>query len=202
MPSKRRLVTSEICFGTEKAGLWDFSYNKCALAKKMFSPPISWLSINKIERFRTYGRPCKLIIIFFHRLSEEGSKLSEVEQKDVQVRLQELFRDKKNILEVGLRSIESTYEHILQETSTELTELEVSIKNKTELVQKLQDEILDMTVRKELLSKAMDQINENHQVKLRTYGGFRSVVFDSAPSFSRYWKQLIRRPHCAFCYYR
>ena len=31
MPSKRRLVTSEICFGTEKAGLLDFSYNKCAL---------------------------------------------------------------------------------------------------------------------------------------------------------------------------
>ena len=31
MPSKRRLVTSEICFGTEKAGLLDFSYNKYAL---------------------------------------------------------------------------------------------------------------------------------------------------------------------------
>ena len=31
MPSKRRLVTSEICFGTEKAGLLDFLYNKCAL---------------------------------------------------------------------------------------------------------------------------------------------------------------------------
>ena len=31
MPSKRRLVTSEICFGTEKSGLLDFSYNKCAL---------------------------------------------------------------------------------------------------------------------------------------------------------------------------
>ena len=31
MPSKRRLVISEICFGTEKAGLLDFSYNKCAL---------------------------------------------------------------------------------------------------------------------------------------------------------------------------
>ena len=31
MPSKRQLVISEICFGTEKAGLLDFSYNKCAL---------------------------------------------------------------------------------------------------------------------------------------------------------------------------
>ena len=31
MPSKRRLVTSEICFGSEKAGLLENSYNKCAL---------------------------------------------------------------------------------------------------------------------------------------------------------------------------
>ena len=31
MPIKRRLVASEICFGTEKAGLLDSSYNKCAL---------------------------------------------------------------------------------------------------------------------------------------------------------------------------
>ena len=31
MPSKRPLVTSEICFGTEKAGHLDFSYNKCTL---------------------------------------------------------------------------------------------------------------------------------------------------------------------------
>ena len=35
MPSKRQLVTSEICFGTEKAGLLDFSYNKCALGNKI-----------------------------------------------------------------------------------------------------------------------------------------------------------------------
>jgi len=98
-----------------------------------------------------------------HRLSTE---LPEVEQKDIQVRLQELFRDKKNILEGGLRSIEATYDHILQETSTELNELETSITNKTELVQKLQDEILDMTVRKEVLSKAMEDINKDHQDKV------------------------------------
>ena len=35
MPSKRRLVISEICFGTEKAGLLDLSYNKCALDNKL-----------------------------------------------------------------------------------------------------------------------------------------------------------------------
>ena len=31
MPDKRRLVTSKVCFGSEKAGLLDHSYNKCAL---------------------------------------------------------------------------------------------------------------------------------------------------------------------------
>ena len=31
MPNKRRLVTSKVCFGSEKAGLLDHSYNKCAL---------------------------------------------------------------------------------------------------------------------------------------------------------------------------
>ena len=30
MPDKRRIVTSKICFGSEKAGLLDHSYNKCA----------------------------------------------------------------------------------------------------------------------------------------------------------------------------
>ena len=31
MPDKRRLVTSKVCFGSEKSGLLDHSYNKCAL---------------------------------------------------------------------------------------------------------------------------------------------------------------------------
>ena len=31
MPDKKRLVTSKVCFGSEKAGLLDHSYNKCAL---------------------------------------------------------------------------------------------------------------------------------------------------------------------------
>ena len=33
MPEKRRLVTYKFCFGSEKAGLLDHSYNKCALAE-------------------------------------------------------------------------------------------------------------------------------------------------------------------------
>ena len=89
-----------------------------------------------------------------------------METRDIQVRLQELFRDRKSVLDSCLKSIEGTYEHILQETSTELNELDGSIRNKTEMVERLQDEILAMTVRKELLTKAMDQINQNHQEKV------------------------------------
>ena len=33
MPDKRRLITSKVCFGSEKAGLLDHSYNKCALVQ-------------------------------------------------------------------------------------------------------------------------------------------------------------------------
>ena len=33
MPDKRRLVTSKVCFGSEKAGLLENSYNKCALTR-------------------------------------------------------------------------------------------------------------------------------------------------------------------------
>ena len=36
MPDKRRLVTSKVCFGSEKSGLLDHSYNKCALDSKCF----------------------------------------------------------------------------------------------------------------------------------------------------------------------
>ena len=82
------------------------------------------------------------------------------------MKLQELLRDRRNILDASLKSIEGTYEHILQETSTELNELESSIRNKNDMVQRLQDEVLVMTVRKEMLAKAMEQINENHQVRL------------------------------------
>ena len=41
MPDKRRLVTSKVCFGSEKVGLLENSYNKCALANS-FENTISW----------------------------------------------------------------------------------------------------------------------------------------------------------------
>ena len=46
------------------------------------------------------------------RLSSET--LAEVEQKDIYVRLQEIFRDRKVALEQSLSNIELQYEHIVQ----------------------------------------------------------------------------------------
>ena len=46
------------------------------------------------------------------RLSSET--LAEVEQKDIYVRLQEIFRDRKVALEHSLSNIELQYEHIVQ----------------------------------------------------------------------------------------
>ena len=129
-----------------------------------------------------YADPSILIIcLICCRL--ENTELSDVEKRDIQVRLQELFRDRKSVLDSCLKSIEGTYEHILQETSTELNELEFSIGSKTEMVGRLQDEILSMTVRKELLTKAMDQINQNHQEKI---GGIAQSVQDIEVKVSQY----------------
>ena len=46
------------------------------------------------------------------RLSSET--LAEVEQKDIYVRLQEIFRDRKVALDQSLANIEQHYEHISQ----------------------------------------------------------------------------------------
>lgn len=43
-----------------------------------------------------------------------------------------------------------------------MTELETSINGKTELIDKLQQEILSMTVKKEILSKQVEEVNETH----------------------------------------
>ena len=49
---------------------------------------------------------------FYFRLSSET--LAEVEQKDIYVRLQEIFRDRKVALDQSLANIEQHYEHISQ----------------------------------------------------------------------------------------
>ena len=52
-----------------------------------------------------------------HRLSHLGlttEGLREVEQRDIQVRLQELFRDRKLELENTLKNMETHYERILK----------------------------------------------------------------------------------------
>jgi hypothetical protein len=50
--------------------------------------------------------------ILLNRLTSET--IREVEQKDIQVRLQEIFRDRQSELESTQKNLESNYEHMLQ----------------------------------------------------------------------------------------
>ena len=46
-----------------------------------------------------------------------------------------------------------------------MTELETSIQGKTAAVEKLQEEILSMVVKKEMLSKQIEEVNSSHSEK-------------------------------------
>ena len=56
----------------------------------------------------------------------------------MQVRLQEIWRDRKEEVNIGIGRVEQHYEHILNESSTEIAELEGSINHKYEAIAKLQ----------------------------------------------------------------
>ena len=62
-----------------------------------------------------------------------------MEQTDVQVRLQELWRDRREEVENGVGKLEEEYEHHLTESSTEISELEGSIRGKQAAIAKLQE---------------------------------------------------------------
>ena len=51
----------------------------------------------------------------------------------------------------------------LKDTSTEVGELEAKVKGKEQMIASLQEEILSMTVRKELLSSAVEKVQHRHQ---------------------------------------
>jgi len=103
----------------------------------------------------------KILIL---RLSSRG--IGEVEQTDVQVRLQEIWRDRKEEVNIGIGRVEQHYEHILNESSTEISELEGSINHKYEAIAKLQEEVLILTMRKERVAADMEKVTEAHQIKL------------------------------------
>lgn len=62
--------------------------------------------------------------------------------------------------------METHYEHMLQETSTEICELDASIRGKQTQIEKLQEEMLGLIVRKELLSVGIEKINHRHQEQM------------------------------------
>ena len=84
MPVKRRLVTSKVCFGSEKAGLLDHSYNKCALVFSIvyptFSPAAAWamstpavpLILFWTEMLPSRNRKRKFIYFWLDKLSNKG----------------------------------------------------------------------------------------------------------------------------------
>ena len=57
-----------------------------------------------------------------------------MEQKDIYVRLQEIFRDRKVALDQSLANIEQNYEHIVQVAKLELNVLLHNSKKKFEFV--------------------------------------------------------------------
>ena len=91
------------------------------------------------------------------RLNSRG--IGEVEQTDVQVRLQEIWRDRREEVTIGIGRMEQHYEHILSECSTEISELEGSIGHKYEAISKLQEELLVLSIRKDRVSLDMEKVN-------------------------------------------
>jgi len=102
--------------------------------------------------------------ILLLRLNCRG--VTDVEQTDLQVRLQEIWRDRREELSVGLGRVEQHYEHLLNESSTEISELESSIELKYQAISKMQEEMMILQMRKERLSADIDQVNTAHQAKL------------------------------------
>ncbi|CAB4055076.1 unnamed protein product [Lepeophtheirus salmonis] len=113
-----------------------------------------------------------------------SSEINEVEQKDIQVRLQEILRDQKTEIEGSIQTIESHYEHILEETTTELTEIESSIRGKNQLVEKLQEEILSMNVRKEVLNEEIESLHTSHGTSLTRFEEIVSLIDTDISKYS------------------
>jgi len=107
--------------------------------------------------------------ILLLRLSSRG--LVEVEQTDIQVRLQEIWRDRREEVTVGIGRVEQHYEHLLNESSTEIAELDGSINNKYAVIAKMQEELLVLSMRKDRLATDMDKVTAAHQTRLEELRG-------------------------------
>jgi len=120
--------------------------------------------------------------ILLLRISSRG--IGEVEQTDVQVRLQEIWRDRREEVNIGIGRVEQHYEHILNECSTEISELEGSINHKYEAIAKLQEELLVLSMRKERVAADMDKVTAAHQEKLEVLKTEITELDDKSSSYS------------------
>jgi hypothetical protein len=94
--------------------------------------------------------------ILLLRLNCRG--VTDVEQTDLQVRLQEIWRDRREELAVGVGRVEQHYEHLLNESSTEISELESSIGLKYEAMGRLQEDMMVLQMRKDRLTADIEQV--------------------------------------------
>jgi len=141
----RQMRDNPELFKPENSRDWKFSQVSSELAKP---------SIARAEEEK----------ILLLRLSSRG--ISEVEQTDVQVRLQELWRNRREEVDRGVARLEQEYEHHLTESSTEVSELDGSIRGKQTAILKLQEEILVLSMKKDKVAQDMEKVSSVHQLKL------------------------------------
>lgn len=127
--------------------------------------------------------------ILLLRLNSRG--ISDVEQTDVQVRLQEIWRDRREEVEQGVSKLEQEYEHLLSESSTEISELDGSIRGKQATIAKLQEELLIMNLKKEKVAEDMEKVTTNHHEKLETLKSEIKQLEAKSSEFSVVTKKVV-----------
>ena len=120
--------------------------------------------------------------ILLKRLTAE--EIREVEMKDVQVRLQELFRDRKTALEVTHTSMQINYESLVQETNNEMNALDGSIKSKQAEIDALQEQVLALRVHRELLDTGVEKIGHRWQEQQEQLGCQRKELEDKMSEYA------------------
>jgi len=133
--------------------------------------------------------------ILLLRLGSRGIK--EVEQTDVQVRLQEIWRDRREEVDRGVSRLEQEYEHLLSESSTEIYELEGSIRGKQNTISKLQEEILILTLKKEKVAKDMDKVTTAHHLRLEELNAEIAALEKRSSEFSVVKRKSDRDGECS-----
>ena len=85
------------------------------------------------------------------------------------MRLQEIWRDRKEEVTIGIGRMEQHYEHLLSEASTEIGELEGSIGHKYAAIARLQEELLVLSMRKDRVAADMEKVCSAYNIRQYKY---------------------------------